>query len=78
MPNIPSLKGKKFLNYLLKYNCELINDNGSHKTVVNLSNQKHSVVAFHGGDDISPIMFRIIAKQLDINVDDFVKFINKG
>ncbi|MCL2342072.1 MAG: type II toxin-antitoxin system HicA family toxin [Firmicutes bacterium] len=77
MGNIPTLKGKDFLKYLLKFNCKLIDDNGSHHTLVNLQNNKHSVVAFHGGNDIKPIMFKTVLKQLDINLEEFLKFIYK-
>lgn len=78
MPRIPRIKAKDFFKYLKKYGCTEISINGSHHKVVNNKNNKVSVVAIHSNEDIYPGMFSGILKQLEININDFVKFIEKN
>ncbi len=75
MPKIPRIKAKDFFKYLLKYDCTEISINGSHHKIKNNRNNKISVIAIHNSDILYPGMFSEILKQLDINIDEFIKFI---
>ena len=75
MPKVPVVPAKDFLNYLLKYGCILISAEGSHFKVENPKNGERSVVPIHGKRDLDRGFFRAILKQLDIDIEDFVSFI---
>lgn len=78
MPRIPRIKAKDFFKYLKKYGCTNTTIKGSHHKVVNNKNNKTSIVAIHDGDILLPSMFEVILKQLDIDRNDFIKFIEKN
>lgn len=79
MPKTPRIKAKDFFKYLNKYDCTEISINGSHHKIRNNRNNKISIVAIHSNEDIYPGMLLGILKQLGINANDFIKFIeNKG
>lgn len=75
MPRIPRIKAKDFFKYLLKYDCTEISINGSHHKVKNNKNNKVTVVAIHSNEILYPAMFSAILKQLEINIDEFIKYI---
>lgn len=77
MPKIPRVKAKDFFKYLLKYGCTEISINGSHHKIRNNKNNKISVVAIHSSEILFPAMFSAILKQLDIDIEDFIRFIEK-
>lgn len=76
MPKIPRIKAKDFFKYLTKYNCTELSVKGSHHKIVNNKNKKVTVVAIHSGETISPGMFSAILKQLAIDINSFIDFIN--
>ena len=78
MPKIPIIKTKDFYRYILKYNCELISITGSHHKVSNMRNNKTSVIAIHGGKDLRPSLFAKTLKDLDIDINDFLDFIENN
>lgn len=75
MPKIPRIKAKDFFKYLLKYDCTEISINGSHHKIRNNRNNKISVVAIHSSEILYPAMFSAILKQLDIDINEFINFI---
>lgn len=77
MPKIPIVKAKDFFKYITKFNCTEISIKGSHHKIKNNSNDKISVIAIHSNEDMYPGMFKTILKQLDINMNEFIDFINK-
>ncbi len=76
MPKIPRIKAKDFFKYLKKFGCTEISINGSHHKVKNNKNNKISVVAIHTNEIISPGMFGAILKQLEIDLNEFINYIN--
>jgi len=76
MPKTPRIPAKDFFKYLKKYGCTATTINGSHHKVV--YKNKVSVVAIHSNEILFPGMFIKILKQLEINVDEFIKFIEKN
>lgn len=77
MPKIPRIKAKDFFKYLLKYDCTEISIKGSHHKIKNNKNNKISIVAIHSTETLYPAMFLAILKQLEIDTDEFINFINK-
>ena len=77
MPKVPRIKAKDFFKYLLKYDCTAISIRGSHHKIKNNRNGKVSVVAIHSNEILYPAMFLAILKQLDIDSNAFIGFINK-
>lgn len=76
MPKIPRIKAKDFFKYLKKFNCTEISINGSHHKIKNNDNGKISVVAIHTNEILAPGMFSAILKQLNIDINSFINFIN--
>lgn len=77
MPKIPIIKAKDFFKYIIKFNCTEISIRGSHHKIKNNINGKTSVIAIHSNEDLHPAMFQAILKQLDIDINEFINYINK-
>lgn len=77
MSKIPIIKAKDFFKYITKFGCTEISIRGSHHKIKNNKNGRVSVVAIHSGEDLYPPMFQAIIKQLDIDINEFINFINK-
>jgi len=75
MPKIPTIKAKDFLKYLIKYGCTELTTHGSHHKVK--YKNKISIVAIHN-KDYAKGSFSGILSQLEINIDDFIEFIEKN
>lgn len=78
MPKIPIVKSKDFLKYLLKYNCTLVSVKGSHHKVLNLANNKISIVPVHSNKDLATGLFSKILKDLKIDIEDFLNFMKNN
>ena len=77
MPKIPIIKAKDFFKYITKFGCTNISIRGSHHKIKNNKNNKISIIAIHSNEDLHPAMFLKILKQLDIDINEFIDFINK-
>jgi len=77
MANVPNLKAKDFLKYLIKYGCIETRTRGSHHQIIYPLKGTHSTISVHGSGDYGIIMFREVLKDLNIDKEDFIKFINK-
>jgi len=55
----------------------LISIRGSHHKILNKINSKTSIVPVHGSNDLKKGLFAKILKDLDVDIDKFIKFINK-
>ena len=75
MPKIPIMKPKDFLKYLSKYGCEIINVKGSHHKII--YKNKTSIVAVHN-KDYDRGSFSGVLKQLKIDINEFIKFIENN
>ena len=78
MPKTPRIRAKDFFKYIVKYGCTEVSINGSHHKITNNKNNKVSVVAIHSNEILCPGLFVGILKQLEINKNDFIKFIEEN
>jgi predicted RNA binding protein YcfA (HicA-like mRNA interferase family) len=78
MPNIPVIKARTFYNYILKYGCRHVSIAGSHHKVMNPENNLTSVIAIHGGKDLKKALFSKTLRDLDIDIDDFLDFLQNN
>ena len=74
MPRIPSVRSKDFHAFLIRYGCREQGTRGSHCKLHNPETGKTTVVPIHGGKDIKKGTFAAVLRQLDIDADDFVAF----
>ena len=73
MGDIPVLNPKKVVSILEKLGFEMVRQRGSHKQYRH-PDGRFTTVPFHQGQDISPILLRKIAKDIDMTVKDFLNF----
>ena len=78
MPKIPIVKAKIFFKYLTKYGCDEISIRDSHHKLFNPVTNMTSIFAIHGDQDVDKGSFSSILKQLGIDVDDFLEFIENN
>jgi len=76
MPNIPVIKAKDFLKLLLKYGCEETSVRGSHHKIFNPDTNRTSIIAIHGGQYLDKGSFSGILRQLGIDIEEFLLFMN--
>jgi len=72
MGKIPILKPREVVSKLLTLGFIEVRQRGSHKQFQHPDNRK-TTVPFHPGKDISPILLRQIVKDIDMDLDDFLK-----
>lgn len=77
MPKIPVIKAKDFYSFLIKYGCREISVRGSHHKIYNPNTNKTSVVSIHSGQDVDKGSFAGILSQLEIDIDEFIRFVGK-
>ena len=71
MGNTPVLKPKNVISILERLGFEMVRQRGSHKQYRH-PDGRFTTVPFHQGQDISPILLRKIAKDIDLTVKDFL------
>ncbi|MDL1979345.1 MAG: type II toxin-antitoxin system HicA family toxin [Deltaproteobacteria bacterium] len=67
MGNVPVLKPRDVVSILERLGFEMVRQRGSHKQYRH-PDGRCTTVAFHKGRDISPILLRKIAKDIDMPV----------
>ena len=72
MGNLPVLKPREIVLLLETLGFIEIRQRGSHKQFRH-ADGRCTTVPFHAGRDISPILFRQIAKDIGLSVDEFLK-----
>ena len=72
MSNIPTLKSREIISILKKLGFEEIRQKGSHKQFRH-EDGRQTTVAIHGSRDVYPQILCRIAKDVGMNVQDFVK-----
>jgi len=72
MGSIPVLKSKEVASILLKLGFEEVRQRGSHKQFRHPGGRS-TTVPFHSNRDISPILLRQIAKDIDLTIDEFIR-----
>jgi predicted RNA binding protein YcfA (HicA-like mRNA interferase family) len=73
MGHIPVLKPREIVVLLELLGFIEIRQRGSHKQFRH-PDGRCTTVPFHAGRDISPILLRQIAKDIDLTVDELLKF----
>lgn len=73
MGNIPVLKSREVVALLEILGFTEIRQRGSHKQFRH-PDGRCTTVPFHAGRDISPILLRQIAKDIDLTVEELLKF----
>ncbi|MEE8423139.1 MAG: type II toxin-antitoxin system HicA family toxin [Thermodesulfobacteriota bacterium] len=72
MGRLPVLKPKEVVTMLKHLGFKEIRQRGSHKQFRH-SDGRCTTVPFHSGRDISPILLRQIAKDIELTVDEFLQ-----
>ena len=71
MGYIPILKPKEVIAILEKLGFQEVRQKGSHKQFRH-SDGRFTTVPFHQGRDISPVLLRQIAKDIDLTIEEFL------
>jgi len=71
MGSVPILKPKEVITILEKLGFKEVRQKGSHKQFRH-SDGRVTTVPFHKGRDISPILLRLIAKDIYLTIDEFL------
>jgi len=74
MGNIPVLKPRQVVTALEALGFVELRQRGSHKQYRH-PDGRCTTVPFHQGRDISPVLLRQITKDIDIPINDFLRFI---
>ena len=71
MGDVPVLKPREVVAILERLGFVEIRQRGSHRQYRH-SDGRVTTVPFHAGRDVSPILLRVIARDIGMNVRDFV------
>ncbi len=71
MPSIPVLKARETIRILLALGFEEVRQRGSHKRFRHLDGRT-TTVPVHGGRDLSPVLLRRIARDVDLTIQEFL------
>lgn len=72
MGTVPVLKAKEVVAILLLLGFVEVRQRGSHKQFRH-PDGKRTTVPFHAGRDISPVLLKIIAKDIGLTIEEFLK-----
>ena len=73
MSNIPVLKPTDVIKILEAMGFVEVRQKGSYKQFHH-SDGRMTTVAFHRGKDISPVLLRLIAKDIGLTIAEFLKY----
>ncbi|WP_084288382.1 type II toxin-antitoxin system HicA family toxin [Desulfovermiculus halophilus] len=73
MGTIPVLKPREVVHILEKLGFEEVRQRGAHKQFRH-PDGKCTTVPFHPGKDISPVLLGQIAKDINIQVEDLLRY----
>ena len=71
MTKVPPLKPREVIRILTSLGFEEVRQRGSHKQFRH-PDGRGTTVPDHRGRDVSPILVRKIAEDIDMNVEDFL------
>ncbi len=71
MGNIPALKPGEVISILERLGFVMTRQRGSHKQFRHLDGRR-TTVPFHKGRDISPVLLQQIAKDIDMDLNEFL------
>jgi predicted RNA binding protein YcfA (HicA-like mRNA interferase family) len=72
MGSLPVLKPKEVIRILTRLGFEQIRQRGSHRQFRH-PDGRQTTAPDHGSRDISPILLRQIAKDIDLNAEELLK-----
>ena len=72
MPKAPILKPRQVVAILKRLGFVEVRRRGSHRQYRH-SDGRGTTVPFHSGRDISPLLLRQIAKDIDLTLDEFLE-----
>jgi predicted RNA binding protein YcfA (HicA-like mRNA interferase family) len=72
MGHLPVLKPNEVVKILQSLGFSLVRQKGSHRQFKN-PDGRQTTVPFHKGRDISPILLRKIAHDINVEIEDFLK-----
>ena len=72
MPKPPVLKPREVASILQKLGFVEVRQRGSHKQYRH-PDGRSTTLPFHAGRDISPILLRQIAKDIDLTIEEFLQ-----
>jgi predicted RNA binding protein YcfA (HicA-like mRNA interferase family) len=72
MGSIPVLKSKEVASILVKLGFEAVRQRGSHKQFRH-ADGRSTTAPSHSNRDISPILLKQIAKDIDLTIDEFIR-----
>lgn len=72
MPGVPVLKPREVIAILNALGFVEVRQRGSHKQFRH-ADGRATTVPFHAGRDISPILLRKIARDINLTVDELIK-----
>jgi predicted RNA binding protein YcfA (HicA-like mRNA interferase family) len=73
MGNVPVLKPREVIAMLDAIGCVEVRQRGSHRQFRH-PDGRCTTVPFHQGRDLSPILLRQIAKDIDLTIDEFLHY----
>ena len=73
MGNVPVLKPREVIAILDALGFIEVRQRGSHRQFRH-SDGRCTTVPFHQGRDLSPILLRQIAKDIDLTIDEFLHY----
>jgi predicted RNA binding protein YcfA (HicA-like mRNA interferase family) len=73
MGNIPVLKSSEVIRLLERMGFEEIRQRGSHKQFRHRDGRQ-TTVPVHKGQDIAPTLFRQIAKDIGVTIDELLSY----
>ena len=73
MSSIPVLKPQEVVRILNNLGFEQVRQKGSHKQFRH-QDGRATTVPFHKGRDISPRLLRQIASDIDLTIEEFLKY----
>ena len=74
MPKLPRLRGREVVSALQRAGFELIRVKGSHH-FLRRADGRITVVPVHSGETIGPGLLNKILNDVEMNIDEFAKFL---
>lgn len=76
MPPLPIISAKEFIKFLQSYGFVLVRQKGSHQRYKH-SDGRAITVPVHGKDNLKRGLLNGMLNELNIEVEELVKFLNK-
>ena len=71
MPKVPALRPEAIEKLLILHGFVFSRQKGSHKRFKH-PDGRSTTVPFHGNRDVSPVLLKLICKEINLSVDEFL------